>query len=182
MKRKTNTTGELNWEHVTHDIPQSGLPREREAAPDELARIARALDLVACASLRTAYTLVPTVGGRFRLSGRLRAEVSQACVVTLDPVASTIDEGFDVTFWPEEEMPAPRGGEVDMDEEADPEPIVVGQIDVGRIIFECLAASIDSFPRKPDAALDRSSAHPRDDEAGKPDSPFAILAGVKTKP
>jgi Large ribosomal RNA subunit accumulation protein YceD len=182
MKRKTNTTGELGWEHATHDIPQSGLSREREAAPDELARIARALDLVACASLRTAYAIVPTVGGRFRLSGRLRAEISQACVVTLEPVDSTIDEGFDVTFWPEEEMPAPRGGEVDMDEEADPEPIVAGQIDVGRVVFECLAACVDPFPRKPDAVLDRSSSHPIDAGASKPDSPFAVLANVKTRP
>jgi hypothetical protein len=181
MKGKTNTTGELSWVHATHDIPQSGLSREREAAPDELVRIARALDLVACASLRTAYTIVPTVGGRFRLTGRLRAEIGQACVVTLEPVDSTIEEGFDVTFWPEEEMPAPSGGEVDMDEEADPEPIVAGQIDVGRIVFECLVASIDPFPRKPDAALDRSSAHPTDEAAGKPDSPFAILANVKTR-
>ena len=181
MKRKTNTTAELSWEHATHDIPQSGLSREREAAPDELARIARALDLFACASLRTAYAVVPTVGGRFRVTGRLRAEISQACVVTLEPVDSTIEEGFDVTFWPEEEMPAPRGGEVDMDEEADPEPILAGQIDIGRIIFECLVACIDPFPRKPEASLDRSSAHPTDEAAGKPDSPFAILANVKTR-
>ena len=181
MTHKTSMTGELTWEHATHDIPQSGLSREREAAPDELARVARALDLVACASLKTAYTIVPTIDGRFRLSGRLRAEIGQTCVVTLEPVDSTIEEAFDVTFWPEEDMPAPRGGEVDLDEEPDPEPIVAGQIDVGRVVFECLAASVDPFPRKPDATLDWSSSQPADGGASKPESPFAVLANIKTR-
>ena len=74
--------------------------------------------------------------------------------MTLEPVDSTIEESFDVTFWPQEDMPAPASGEVDLDEEADPEPIVAGQIAVGRVVFECLAAAIDPFPRKPDATLD----------------------------
>jgi hypothetical protein len=181
MTHKTTMTGELTWEHATHDIPQSGLSREREAAPDELARIAHALDLVACASLRTAYAVAPTIDGRFRLSGRLRAEIRQTCVVTLEPVDSTIEEAFDVTFWPEEDMPAPRGGEVDLDEEADPEPIVAGQIDVGRVVFECLAAGVDPFPRKPDATLDRRSSQPADGGTSKPESPFAVLANIKTR-
>ena len=66
--------------------------------------------------------------------------------------------------------------------EPDPEPIVAGQIDVGRVVFECLAAAIDPFPRKPDAALDRSTSAAADGGAGKPESPFAVLANVKTKP
>ena len=79
-------------------------------------------------------------------------------------------------------MPAPRGGEVDLDEEPEPEPIVAGQIDVGRVVFECLAAAIDPFPRKPDATLDCAlvAAAPRA-PAGKPESPFAVLANIKTK-
>lgn len=181
MTRKTSMTGELGWEHAARDIPQSGLSRQREAAPDELAGVARALDLIACASLKTAYTLVPTVEGRFRLSGRLRAEIRQACVVTLEPIDSTIDEGFDVTFWPEEAMPEPRGGVVDLDEEPEPEPIAAGRIDVGRVAFECLAAAIDPFPRKPGATLDWRSPAPADATASTPESPFAVLANIKTR-
>jgi Large ribosomal RNA subunit accumulation protein YceD len=181
MTRKISMTRELIWEHATHEVPQSGLSREREAAPDELATVVRALDLIACASLKTAYTIVPSLDGRFRLSGRLHAEISQACVVTLEPVDSTIEEAFDVTFWPEGDMPAPRGGEVDLDEESDPEPIVAGQIDVGRVVFECLAAGVDPFPRKPGATLDRPSSAPAASGAGKPESPFAVLANIKTR-
>ena len=181
MTRETRKTAELTWEHATHDIPQSGLSREREAAPDELERVARALELIACASLTATYTVAPTVDGRFRLWGRLRADITQACVVTLEPVESTIQEGFDVAFWPEEDMPAPRSGVVDLDEETDPEPIVAGHIDIGGVVFECLAAAIDPFPRRQGATLDWSAPAPAEGAASKPASPFAVLANVKTR-
>jgi uncharacterized metal-binding protein YceD (DUF177 family) len=181
MTRKADMTAALVWEHAIHDVPQSGLSREREAAPDELARIARTLDLLACTGLKTAYTIVPTTDGRYRLSGRLHADISQACVVTLEPVETAVDEEYDVTFWPEQDMPPPSRGEVDLDEEAEPEPIMAGQIDAGRVVFECLAASIDPFPRKPEATLDQRSSRPSETAAGKPESPFAVLANLKPK-
>ena len=181
MKHTTDKTGKLEWVHAARDIPASGLAREREAAPDELAGVARALDLIACTALRAVYSLAPTVDGRYRLTGTLRAEVSQACVVTLEPVAGTVEESFDTTFWPQEDMPQPRSGAVDLDEEHDPEPIVAGQIDVGRVVFECLAAAIDPFPRQQGATLDWSQSAPAEDGPAKPDSPFAVLANIKAR-
>ncbi len=56
MTRKTSTTAELAWDHAVHDIPESGLSAQREATPDELARIAQALDLIACAEPERAST------------------------------------------------------------------------------------------------------------------------------
>jgi hypothetical protein len=58
---------------------------------------------------------------------------------------------------------------------------VGGQIDVGRVVFECLAAGVDPFPRKPDATLDRRSSQPADGGTSKPESPFAVLANIKTR-
>ena len=181
MTRKTSTTAELAWDHAVHDIPESGLSAQREATPDELARIARALDLIACTSLKTEYAIAPTVGGHYRLSGRLRAEVSQACVVTLEPIDSTIEEAFEAVFWPQEHMPAPESGELVVDDEPEREPIVAGQIAVGRVVFESLAAAIDPFPRKPGAVLDWQSPAPADAPGSKPESPFAVLANLKPK-
>jgi uncharacterized protein DUF177 involved in 23S rRNA accumulation len=169
------------WEHATHEVPEAGLTREREASTEELADLARALDLLACRSLRATYSIVPTIDGRYRLSGTLRADISQACVVTLDPVDCTLEETFEATFWPQEDMPAPRGGEVGLDEEPDPEPIVAGQIAVGRMVFECLASAIDPFPRRPDAILDRHSAVAANATESPPEGPFAALANIKPK-
>jgi Large ribosomal RNA subunit accumulation protein YceD len=181
MPLKTSTPADLTWDYATREIPDSGLSRQREAAPDELARIVRTLDLVACNVLRAEYTIKPSVAGRYRLAGSLHAEITQACVVTLEPVVSTIEEGFDVTFWPQEDIPAPESGAVDLDDEPEPEPIVAGQIAVGRVVFETLAAAIDPFPRKPDASLDRHETAPPGVSESKPESPFAVLANIKPK-
>src|SRR5438876_4906438 len=175
MTHKPTTTPELVWDHAEHDIPESGLSAQREAAPDELASVALALDLIACRSLRAEYAIAPTAGGHYRLSGRLHAEISQACVVTLEPIDSTIEEAFEAVFWPQEDMPAPSSGEVAMDDEPERESIEAGQIAVGRVVFESLAAATNPFPRKAGAVLDWQSATPSDTPASKPESPFAVL-------
>jgi Large ribosomal RNA subunit accumulation protein YceD len=181
MTRKIAVSGQPVWDHAISDIPETGLTLERDASADELLEIARALDLIACTTLKAAYSIVPMSGGRYRLHGRLQAAISQACVVTLDPVDSTVEETFAATFWPEKDVPRPRGGEIDIDEEADPEPIVAGQLAVGRVVFESLAAAIDHFPRRPDAELDRRSSGASERAEGTPEGPFAVLAGIKSK-
>ncbi len=174
-------TGPLTWDHPVQDIPDTGLPAERTAAPDELDRLAKALDLEACSSLSVNYTIMPTGNGRYRLYGSLTAEVRQPCVVTLEPIMTNIAESFSFALWPEADMPAPTSGEVDLDDEPDPEPILDGRIDVGRLVFECLAGAIDPFPRKPGATLAKLSAAPKGGDDGKSESPFAVLAQIKPK-
>ena len=181
MTRKTGTTASWPGTMRSRTSREPGLSAEREATAEELARIARALDLLACTSLEADYTIAPTVGGRYRLSGRSAPTISQACVVTLEPVDSTIDEAFEAMFWPQERMPEPADGELAIDEEPEREPIVAGQIAVGRVVFESLAAAIDPFPRKPDATLDLQQSPAADAARDKPASPFAVLANLKPK-
>src|SRR5262245_22142767 len=131
---------ELGWEHRIEDVPEAGLSLERTAEPGECAAIARALDLMACTLLTAQYSITPAAGGRYRLKRRLTAKIEQACVVTLDAVASTISEPFDVCFFPPDALPQRPGGELDLEQEFDPEPIREGFIAVGRVVFESLAA------------------------------------------
>jgi Large ribosomal RNA subunit accumulation protein YceD len=180
MTQNSAKTGELTWKHAAHDIPASGMTRSRSADAEELAGVARALGLLACASLQAEYTVIPSGGERYHVFGTVRAQVTQACVVTLEPIASAIEERFDVTFWPAEDMPAPMNGVLSLDEEPDPEPILEGQIAVGRLVFECLATAIEPFPRKPDAALEQTSTAPGAAGGGNPASPFAVLAKIRT--
>jgi hypothetical protein len=179
LKNEHDKTVELGWDHATSDVPASGLAASKAAAADELEAVARALGLLACTRLEASYTIVPGGTGRYTLSGTLRAEVTQACVVTLDPVVSAIEEGFEAAFWPEDDIPPPRGGVLDLDEAAEPRPIVAGQIAVGRVVLECLAESLDPYPRKPGATLDRQEAAPAGTAGGSPESPFAVLANIK---
>ena len=181
LAMKPTTTTELSWDHAVRDVPPSGITGARDAGPDELAAVARALGLIACTHLRVQYAIQPMSGGRYRLSGRLHAEVTQACVVTLDPIEGTLEENFEATFWPREAMPAPESGELAIDDAPEPEPIVAGQIAVGRVVFESLAAALEPYPRKPGAVLDWPPAPPADNAAAAPASPFEVLAKLKRK-
>jgi hypothetical protein len=181
MNQTNFAPGGLAWDHAVEDIPPCGLRAERAAEPGELAAIAGALDLIACSRLTARYLVAPAARESFRVTGRLEACVEQACVVSLEPVGAEIAEDFDVLFSPAEDIPAPTSGEVDWDGDLDPEPIVGGRIQVGRVIFECLATAIEPFPRKPDAILERHSTGPEGGDGGGAQSPFAILASFRSK-
>src|SRR5262245_19809664 len=181
MKHNSATTTELAWDHAVRDVPETGVAGARHAGPDELAAIARTLHLIACTSLKAQYTIQPMAAGRYRLSGCLHAEVTQTCVVTLDPIVSALEETFEATFWPREAMPVPESGELAIDDAPEPEPIVAGQIAVGRVVFESLAAALEPYPRKPGAVLDWQPPLPDDANATTATNPFAVLANLKTK-
>jgi hypothetical protein len=173
--------GELAWEHAVQDVPEAGLAVERAASAAERAAVARALDLVACRSLTARYTVARRGGGHIQVSGSVKAEVEQTCVVTLEPLINEVADSFRVDYWPETDMPQPSGGAVDMHDEPELEPIVAGRIEVGRVIFQCLAGAIDLFPRKPGATFEPSAASPEVEGSTRPESPFAALARMKDK-
>lgn len=174
-------TDELDWDHAVTNIPEAGLQVEQAASPEECEAIARTLDLVACSSLTVSYALVPRSGGHFRLTGTLKAQIEQSCVVTLEPLTNDVAESFNVDYWPETEIPSPASGVIDVHDEPDLEPIVTGRINVGRVIFECLAGAIDLFPRKPGVTFDAPVASAEDGVSSKSDGPFAALARMKSK-
>jgi hypothetical protein len=170
--------GELAWDHAVQDIPEDGVQVERAATPEERAAVARALDLLSCRSLTARYALTRRGGGHVHLSGTVRAEVEQSCVVTLEPLLNEVQESFCVDYWPEGAMPEPSGGELDMSEEPDLEPIVAGRIEVGNVVFQAMANGIDLFPRKPGVAFEAPTA-PGSDDGSHPTGPFAALAKMK---
>jgi hypothetical protein len=169
---------EIAWEHGVADIPQAGLTVERSATRQECEAVARSLDLLACRSLTARYTVTPKAGGNIHASGTVEAEVEQACVVTLEPLVNKVRDSFNVDFWPETEMPEPgTGGTLDLEDESDLEPIVAGRIEIGRVIYQCVAGAIDLFPRKPGVTFEP----PEDTGPDTPESPFADLAKLKTR-
>jgi hypothetical protein len=174
--------GELAWEHAVQDIPEAGLAVERKAAPEERDAIARVLELLACRSLTARYSVAPKGGGHLHVSGTVEAEVEQTCVVTLEPLVNRVADSFSVDYWPEGiDMPEPRGGAIDVYEAPDLEPIVAGRIEIGRVIFECLAGAIDLFPRKPGVTFEPSTTAPEGGGLDRSNSPFAALAKINRR-
>lgn len=117
--------------------------------------------------------------GGWRVTGRVRAGLTQTCVVTLEPVDTELDEPFERFFAPPrrlEEAQALLGD--DAEEEAEP---LGTAIDLGEIAAETAALGLDPYPRRADAAFDGRvqgppDAEPLTDEAARP---FARLSALK---
>ena len=157
-------------------------PTDKTIGIDDSERTAimNLLDLGALDDVEFVYRLRRGGGRRIHLSGRLRASVVQTCVVTLDPVPATIDVPVEAEFWPPEKIaalqeqvddPAQTGG---MDW---PEPIEGDAIDLGPLIYETLATSLDPYPKKPGAQFDWAKGQL--DERMPQNGPFAALRSLK---
>jgi uncharacterized metal-binding protein YceD (DUF177 family) len=118
-----------------------------------------------------------------RIKGHVSGELVQACVVTLEPVISRIDQEIDQIYVPEGSKLArivlDGAGEMVLDPDGPdlPETFVGDTIDAGALVAELAALDIDPYPKKPGATF---SGHieSKADEDKKP-SPFAVLKDWK---
>ena len=165
------------------DISDRGLHRAIDAPAEVRAKV---LDLVAgLASVRELAWLsadfdIAREGAHVRVTGHVRAHVSQNCVVTLEPLESDVEEPVDLQFAPASgEAPQP---ETEFSHDASdgsgepPEPLRDGAIDLGAIAIEFLVLGINPYPRKPGAefapvTIGVDAAHP-----------FAALEALKKSP
>ena len=166
-----------SWTDATTDIPDRGLSRERAASESERGEIASALQLLAVEKLVANYRISSISGGAWRLAGELSADVVQPCIVSLEPVPAHLEEKFDVEFW-QDARADESGGDLSVLQGPDIEPLKGSEIAVGRIVFETLAAALDPYPRKSDAAFNWTEPAEQD---AKKTSPFAVLAKLKGK-
>lgn len=118
-----------------------------------------------------------------RIKGHVVADIVQACVVTLDPVATTVSEDVDRIFVPEGSRLArlvlDERGEMVLDPEGDdiPETFSGDTVDAGEAVCETVALAIDPYPRKDGVEF---SDHLESNEGeGRKPSPFAVLKDWK---
>jgi len=151
---------------------------EIEADATERAALAKRLGIPSVDSFKATIRLRLTGGGGVvRLAGHIAAELTQICVVTLEPMASVVEEDFSRLYSVEA---ADEMAEVVIEVEDDvPDPVEDGQIDMGEAAAEHLALAMDPFPRSPGAAFEAPPEEAPEPEV-KP-SPFAALAGLPKK-
>ncbi len=142
---------------------------EVKATAAECAAVAERLLLPGIASIYCRWHCSALPGGQVAVKGLLKADITQTCVVSLDPFPARIDERFEVRF-----VPAADLGEEDESEEIDEIPYTGSEIDLGEATVEQLALSLDPYPRKDDAVLHPSAS---DDSA----NPFAALAKLQDR-
>ncbi len=162
-------------------VGETELTQEISAGPDERAALAERFGLLSLERLDATIELRRANGGDLiRLSGRLFAEVRQACVVTLEPVTSHLEEDFTLLYTLCPGPPRPGGAEVvvEVEEEEPPEPIGPGGIDLGEAVAQQLALALDPYPRAPGARLPEAAGPDAAAEPGA-ESPFAVLERLK---
>ena len=160
-------------------IPETGLHRDIEAGPAEREAMADVGGLREILSANATLDVTPQSGGRFHVSGRVRALVGQTCVVTLDPILNDIDEAIDLIFAPPEQIPqlsdlVDEAAESEVEIPDPPEPIENGVIDLGRLATDALFLAVDPYPRRSDAVFE-----PPVEAADPEDHPFAALKVLK---
>jgi len=168
------------------DLPAGGTSWTLEADEAERAALARRFGLEALDSLIAEISLEWVSGSAFlRLSGRIRASVVQACVVTLAPIRTELDEPIEILYEPG----GAAEGEVEIEAVEDVEPLEGDSLDIAETAAEEMALMLDPYPRAPgasveqlDSGLERLAGEGTvGDGDEKPPSPFEVLAGFRRK-
>ncbi|HMM63265.1 MAG TPA: DUF177 domain-containing protein [Mesorhizobium sp.] len=144
--------------HVAR-LPQKGLPVTIEADAAQRAALAEAHGLLSVENYRAELLVAPWRRNGVKVSGRVEADITQACVVTLEPVSAHIDEPVEGLFLPQDSKLGRQGfeggGEILLDAEGpdSPETFSGDTIDVGALAEEFFGLAIDPYPRKPGVSL-----------------------------
>lgn len=153
---------------VAHLNPRAPTPFALRPDSPARAAIAAELDVPALPRLSFEGRISADPNDAWRLEGVLSARVTQACVVTLKPVKTSISQEVLRIYSPH--LSPPEGDEVEMPDDA-LEPL--GQfIDLWAVMIEELALALPEYPRAEGVELDAP-----DDPAPQADTrkPFAGL-------
>ena len=146
------------------------------AEADECATIADRLGLQSLQSLQ-ADAILKRDGAIVLATGYVRANISQSCIASGEPVPAHIDETFSVEF-----RPAPSSSpDEEVELGADELDVIFHdgrQIELGKALLDTLALALDPFPRSRNAeAILRDAGVKGEEEAGA----FGALAALKDK-
>ncbi len=160
-------------------LPQNGMPLKLTANEKERRALAKAHDLISVQSFNAEFLVKKWRKDGVKITGSLTADITQHCVITLEPLVSQIENEIDAVFVQEGSKlarpPLSADGEIVIDYDgADlPETFSGDTIDVGGLVEEFFGLAIDPYPRRPGVVLPEAL---EDAEAGTPKpSPFAEL-------
>ncbi|GAA2824725.1 uncharacterized protein DUF177 involved in 23S rRNA accumulation [Aminobacter aminovorans] len=140
-------------------LPQKGMAVTVDADAAHRAALAEVHGLTSVERYKADLLVTKWKRNGVKVRGRVQAEITQACVVTLEPVESVIDEDVEGVFLPEDSKLARQGfnaaGEILLDAEGPdaPETFTGDTIDVGALAEEFFGLAIDPYPRKTGVAV-----------------------------
>lgn len=166
-------------------LPKKGMEVVIEADDAQREALAAAHDLRTVERFTAKLEVHSWKKGGVRVAGHVRADIVQDCIVTLDPVAETVDEEVSALLLPENsKLMVPKRsaeGEILLDAEGDdaPEPFTGDTIDVGQLAEEFFALGINPYPRKAGVAVEAAADGQEDEKRGPL---YEKLQALKKKP
>ena len=135
----------------------------------ECAALAARFGFAAVARLSARLKVKRAGPGHWNVTGKLQAEVTQLCGVTGEPVPESVDFTIEERYCRASE----EGTDIDVSLDGF-EPLVDGAIDLGEVVAQTLAISVNPWPRSVDA--------PHSFVVGESEKehPFAGLAALKS--
>jgi len=151
-------------------------------AADEAQRaaVAKWSGIMSLEKLESVVEITKISSNRFGLAFRLSAQVTQACVVSLEPVAGSLERAFDreLVFvgTSRHRENADSGPDLVLDSEMEegPEEIDSLHIDLALPVLEEFALALDPYPRRPGVEFGSQIT-----DSAPLESPFAVLKNLK---
>lgn len=171
------TKNEFTFEIKADEIDKQPAHFRPEMTDDEAEAVSRRLEIKALDMKRMEFKAQRMDDGcTIYINGRLQAEVTQPCVVTLEDVTQTVDEEFEAFYLDESQVKSfekakrskqdPDDWGEDSESEGfikerrmpepheEPEIIKKGKIDAGELIIQSLSLGIDPYPHADGARPD----------------------------
>lgn len=173
-------------------LKDSGSRLRIAAGEEERKNLARRFGIIEIGALEADLLIKQMPPHRFiKISGELRASLTQECIVTGAPVTSQISDTFE-GWYAESHQIIPLnkarreksikdGEELPiLDEDEDPELFENGRIDLGELVSQFFSLAIPQYPRAENAQYENDSVT-SDEKKSAFENPFAKLAEWKDK-
>lgn len=154
-----------------------------DATPDERQALAIRFGLCGLSRLRASLRICRerSGGGDIVVAGRFQADISQACVVTLETFEAVVEEEFRLRYTtaPDDGLESFQADDVECDLDGEDRESLFGEtIDAGEVVAQYFGVALDPHPRAAGAELDLNTSH--DVETVDETHPLAALAALRS--
>ena len=173
------------------EIEKKPLSKEIVATEEERSALSERLQIVRIDRLEATVRAAVEGPRYYHIQGELTAQIVQACIRTLEPIAQTVETSIDFRLTTDPSCAPQEGLEMEFGVEDDLEFVNSNQVDLGELVTQQLSISLDPYPRS-DGSEIRSiegvevvwnSTAPKEPAAEAPATvrPFANLAELLNK-
>lgn len=163
MSKKQPDLPVNEWSHYVDADEIDDRPFKVTISPsaEQCEDLARRLEVETVNDIKADLTLSREQGGLVvHVTGKLTANLTQICVVSLDPFENIIEEQVEGWFASKDQAVSFAGAKKEqqvkksqaevkiLEESEDPEPIIGGKIDLGELVTQHLSLAINPYPHK----------------------------------